>query len=1135
MNLFRKKYKWLLVTGLTFLFCCSGSIKSAFGENEYKWDITPFGSLCFWSGQTGVLGKNLKENGLLEIPQSGPSEWNIGLWWKEERDIDRIEVGYQGKFSESQIKATKIQYWFHTWPQNAPKGHSIEDNLDDPWQGRWLTANTDFKIKGNSAIYTFKPLSKMENPRADNLPGQVSYRRTLKVRLLYVNQPPVIQDLKMFSPTMQKKLQVRIQFDREKLAGKNISGRLEVFNGKIEHVSGWKWESNDKLTSKEAWKFQMKKRPKGILADLITALPSLPGSNDLTIVTVRSSEGTFSFSTNDLVRGPIYVPAYSAYISLASDTAQFIPSRIKKGETIREKLASEPEQTYERACREIPSLGVMEREGGGKLYLPLAPDASWQKFGFEWGGGFYMGKNETKAFGNELKRCLWKGNRFQWSVGTGKEPVYLRDDKNSHLSILDDYLPIAEVNWNQEGLNFKEEGFATLLEGPLSPYDEKRSEQTPAILMVKLSVSNPTVENKHTHIWLKGEPIDQPALHDLSLVDKIDGKSYIRAKIKLPKGVASADLKIIKDAVDIPLDIPANQTVSLCFSVPFVGDLSIDEHAKITALDYTAERQRVVNYWRDIVHEFTTFNVPEPKFNIMARSVIPHIRISTTKDPMSGLFMVPAASFHYKVFANESAFQTIYLDKIGDHQTAASYLETFLKMQGKDPMLGTYTGDQSAVFHGAKVSDLYNYTHQDYNLDHGTVLWALGEHYLMTRDAAWLEHAAPNMLKAAAWIIDQRNQTKVNDWNGIPVLHYGLLPAGHLEDNFDWGFWFATNAYACLGLQSTARAFRQAGLPQAEVLEQEARKYLEDIQSAVKRSGELAPVVRLRDNTFVPYVPTRVYQRSRYFGPMLSEYYSRYGKDTTGTTRLYRLSATREVLYGPMVLITTGIINPNDPLAGAILDDWEDNITMSSSLGQQIHGEVEDHYWFSRGGMVFQPNLQNPIKAYLLRNEIPAAIRNIYNSMVSCLYPDISAFTEEYHKWGLGSGPMYKIPDEARFLTRVTDLLVTEAGDELWLAPGTPRYWFAPGKIIRLYQTATVFGKVSFELKCGARSNTIEASLEIPENIPDGKVKLFVRSPFRNPIKSVTVNGKSWYKWDAAKETITLPSHEKSISVIVCY
>ena len=57
MNLLRKKSKLLLVTGFTILFCCSGSIKSAFGENEYKWDITPFGSVSFLVRSDGSAGQ----------------------------------------------------------------------------------------------------------------------------------------------------------------------------------------------------------------------------------------------------------------------------------------------------------------------------------------------------------------------------------------------------------------------------------------------------------------------------------------------------------------------------------------------------------------------------------------------------------------------------------------------------------------------------------------------------------------------------------------------------------------------------------------------------------------------------------------------------------------------------------------------------------------------------------------------------------------------------------------------------------------------------------------------------------------------------------------------------------------------
>ena len=132
-----------------------------------------------------------------------------------------------------------------------------------------------------------------------------------------------------------------------------------------------------------------------------------------------------------------------------------------------------------------------------------------------------------------------------------------------------------------------------------------------------------------------------------------------------------------------------------------------------------------------------------------------------------------------------------------------------------------------------------------------------------------------------------------------------------------------------------------------------------------------------------------------------------------------------------MILITTGILSADGQMAEWILDEWEDNSTLSTSLDLHVHGWVDDEFWFSRGGMAFQPNLQNPILAYLLRHEIPAAIRNIYNAMVSCLYPDVNAFTEEYRTWVHGSGPFYKIPDEARFVHRVCALLVMEVGDEL--------------------------------------------------------------------------------------------------------
>jgi hypothetical protein len=495
-----------------------------------------------------------------------------------------------------------------------------------------------------------------------------------------------------------------------------------------------------------------------------------------------------------------------------------------------------------------------------------------------------------------------------------------------------------------------------------------------------------------------------------------------------------------------------------------------------------------------------------------------HMHLSTTKDPRSGLFMVPAASYTYPVFANESCFQVLALDALGDSKTSADYLETFIQLQGSRPFRGTFTGDQRAVFHGAKIAPGYDYTASEYNLDHGTVLWTMAEHYFITRDVEWFRHAAPSMLRAADWITAQRRQTMATE-DGKPVPEYGLLPAGHLEDNADWGHWFAVNAYASAGMSRFADALKDAGHSEAARISRDAEAYRHDVRQAVIRASQAAPVTRLRDNTFIPYVPVRPHQRQRLFGPLRVAYYTRYPRQVLPT---YRLSATREALYGPLILPNLGIFGMQERLTGWVLDDWEDNLTMSSSLGLNVHGWVDDEYWFSRGGMVFQANLQNPVLTYLRRREIPAAIRNLYNDFVSCHYPAVNVFTEEYRQWRSPSGPFYKIPDEARFVTRLRDLLVREEGADLWLTAGTPRRWLAPGQAVRFRQMPTTFGPVDLELN--AHDKEIVGEVTLPARNPCTTAWLVLRLPAPKTIRSVAVDGKAWRNVDRKTGTIRLPA-----------
>lgn len=398
------------------------------------------------------------------------------------------------------------------------------------------------------------------------------------------------------------------------------------------------------------------------------------------------------------------------------------------------------------------------------------------------------------------------------------------------------------------------------------------------------------------------------------------------------------------------------------------------------------------------------------------------------------------------------------------------------------------------------------------------------------------------MMRAADWMIQQRKLTETFE-GGQKVPEYGLLPAGRLEDPPDWAPWLAVNAEAVSGMTWLAKALADIGAPEAAHYAAEAKAYKQDLRDAVVWAYQRAAVIKLRDGTYVPYVPNNIYQRIRHFGPIRTEYYSRFPDyaeiASAAPENSYPLahkpspifvnSITREVYSGPLLLILCNVFNADEPLANWVLDDWEDNQTMSSTLGVNVHGWVDENEWFSRGGMVYQPT-RNPTLVYLRRNEVPAALRSFYNSFVADYYPDVNAHAEDYYKWGHASSPI-KTFDETRLTMYLRAMLVREEGDVLWLAGGVPRRWLAPGKKIELQNAPTYFGPVSYRME--ATESGIEVRVKLPTRNKFGTAWLVVRAPAGKKIRSVEIGGKIWTDFDATNERIRLPIADHPLEVSV--
>lgn len=475
------------------------------------------------------------------------------------------------------------------------------------------------------------------------------------------------------------------------------------------------------------------------------------------------------------------------------------------------------------------------------------------------------------------------------------------------------------------------------------------------------------------------------------------------------------------------------------------------------------------------------------------RATLPHVLITADRDPGSGVYVVPAATFAYGACGNEACLQIRQLDYRGYHRFAEACLEAFVITQGRGAPDGNF-GSGAGWLQGVEVYDgQADGSAFGYNLDHGFILTCLAEHYLLTRDGSWLQRVAPSLVAGCDFVTRERQSTMVEE-EGERSRAWGLLPAGHLEDNPEWRHWFAVNAHAHLGMRRCGEALADIGHPASRTVLDEAAAYRLDILEATRRARLASPAARLADGTSVPHVPARTHLRGPDWGWF------------------------REAAYGSLHLVDGDVIDPASDEAGWILRALEDCAFVDPDLGRPVDIERD---WFSHGGVTIQPNLLNNAVAYLRRGEIPHAVRAMFNTFALSLYPDVLAFTEHaVREPGLGTGPYYKTPDECGFLNTLRHFLVHEEGDELQLGHGIPRSWLTAGGVVDVRDAATWFGPVSYTLRIEA--NRAIARIMAPTRNPPGRIRFRIRRGDRKPLARVEVEGRPLPADAFGDETIQL-------------
>ena len=860
------------------------------------------------------------------------------------------------------------------------------------------------------------------------------------------------------------------------------------------------WTEVENILKRDApdstWTSKVKDQTDGIRTDILYAKTNAYNSFDETIVTVRTACETFSFAASDLIKqGHIFIPDFGVIIRKAGDNTTYKLARqaweSNKNKNIYTAVSTMPEQTLTRAWSDMP-----QKE---PFYIPISFEGSRQHFGVEPDGSIFCHSYWlSRIQGKDTKRCLYEGDSINYRFG-------LDNAKLIERGIVDGCLPMITASWQRDGVRYHQTAFVIPFDG-MPKGDGRVYADDTLVLMCRFEISAADKTECQAKLDIKVE--DEPLTLNNGMIFVTGAEPrrlrlFVASKDPADSFSLQAQDKNIAYRADLT---PGKSKRVIDIAIPYVTLTDDKEWQKLRTIRFDNAFDAVRKYWQSRIEEGAQIITPEPMVNDFYKAHISHLLLNTEREVGdSDRYMAKVGTFRYGVFSNESCMMISDLDRRGYHKRAEQALETWLHYQGTVALPGDYSTKEGQLYGAGGYED------GGYNQHHGFILWCLGEHYWYTRDIDWLKRAAPKIVKGCEWIINQRQRT-IPEAQKSPIraIEKGLLPPGSLEDIGDWRSWMSTNVYSWWGMNNAAAALNDAGIPDGKRLLEEAAAYRKDILNNFTEAMQRSPVVRLRDDSWIPHIPPEVHRRGRTFGWIT------------------------ETLEGPIHLIATGIIDPCDRLATWIMKDYEDNLCISEQYGFNLKGEEFDRYWFSRGAVSIQPNLLWMVP-YLLRDQPEHFLRTYFNGFAMCYFPDTRMLTEWVRKLGVRAGDHYKSSDEANSTYWLRLMFVEERGEELWLGAAVPRYWLSDGNRIGIENARTYFGPMSVKWESKVSKGRIEVTLDPPKRNPPKKIYVRFRHPEGKHIVRCEVDGKAHSQFDPEKEWIVFDKCPQKTTRIIAY
>ncbi len=485
-----------------------------------------------------------------------------------------------------------------------------------------------------------------------------------------------------------------------------------------------------------------------------------------------------------------------------------------------------------------------------------------------------------------------------------------------------------------------------------------------------------------------------------------------------------------------------------------VEQISLDEY-----LGHHAKAERA---WRDRIAKSAPFEVPDPRVNEAYRAWIAYSLLNA--DVINDFWEVhDGAGFYDIVFGHSMSRYATVMDQYGQGDYAAKLLATQIHYQQSN---GHYMQECGLP-------------------DQGAFVMALANHYLIGKDAQWLEDNKDALTKGCEWIIERRGEAPNEG------MCRGLIKFRPYNDYNDPVFNYLGNVLCCQALEESAKALRGIGDDKfADRYAAEGAAYRKNILDSMDTA-----TIEHNGVQMIPIEPDthRLLKLSKYTG---GEYYGLVAAD----------------------LMDTNFFSVNDHRANLYVNMLENQGGLAAGVCEFQEGI--DHAY--TGGY-----LQNCLR----RGQIEKMLLGFWSYMAYGMTRDSYSPVEvTLYKSGENHYTLPHTYSCTQQLKLLRLMLLREEGDDLILTQGIPRDWLSAGKRIEVREAPTYFGPVSYSIDV-VDSNELRMHLVPPMRDAPKSISIHLRNPQHLKIADVDSNAGENIKFD--DQVITLSNSTEPLDLTV--